>query len=707
MKTIIFVTVFMYACTQSPKKMPAITYPETKQIDVVEKPFGQTITDPYRWLEDELGSNKDVASWVESQNKVSNAYLNQLPGRDIFKGRLKELNSYERISIPVKKGGRYFYFRTLGTQNQRVMYVRKTEDGKETVLIDPNTWSKDGTTSLSAWAASDDGTRLAYAVQDGGSDWLTIRIIDVNTGKLMDDEVKWARFTTIDWAKDGAGFFYLRYPEPKLGVASQASIENQAIYFHTLGMPQANDRLVYATPEQPILMHSFTLSSDKRYLSIISSPGSLGTELIVVDLNSTDWKPRKLINNFNSQWIVIGNVGTKFFLNTTKDAPRSKVVTMDIAEQKPVVRDLVPEQTAVLSTATFVGGRLLLSYQVDVKTEIRRYTPDGKADGIVKLPDIGTAVGFEGGQNDKETFFGFTSFNVAGIIYRYNIENNTSKVWYEAKPSIDLKRISVEQQFYKSKDGTRVPIYIIRRKDITSPAPTILYAYGGFAITELPSFSTEKLAWVEQGGVFAMAHIRGGAEYGKAWHDAGRRFNKQNGFDDFIAAGEYLKAQGITSQNGLAIQGASNGGLLVGAVVNQRPDLFAAALAQVGVMDMLRFDKFTVGKLWEDEYGSPSKEADFRNLLKYSPYHNIKSGKTYPAILATTAELDNKVIPAHTFKYVAALQATDIGSKPHIIRIETRAGHGGGKPLDKTIAENADMWAFAAHWTGLKVKMIK
>lgn len=687
---------------------PSIVYPETKRGDVVEKPFGQTIADPYRWLENDVRSDKNVAAWVESQNKVTNAYLDKLPGRDTFKARLKQLKDYERFTIPIKKGGRYFYFRNSGVQNQQVLYVRDSVDGQGRVLIDPNSWAKDGATALAEWSASDDGTRVAYAVQDGGTDWRTIRVLDVNTGKVLGDEVKWARFTSIEWAKDGSGFFYARFPEPQQGAASQASVENHAVYFHALGTPQTQDRLVYATPDQPTTVHSFfSITKDGRYVAILSTSGSPGYKLTLVDLKSADWKPRKLVDNFDNQWLVVGNVGTKFFLMTTKNAPRFKVVTMDIAAADPVVKDVVPEQDAVLDGASLVGGRLLLSYLVDVKTEVRRYTLDGKADGVVKLPGIGTAVGFEGKEDDKETFFGFTSFNAPGTIYRYDVASNTAHVWSEAKVAIDLNQIAVEQRFYKSKDGTRIPMFIVRRKDVTDPAPTLLYAYGGYGLIEFPAFSAERLAWVEQGGVFAIAYIRGGGEYGKAWHDAGRRQNKQNVFDDFIAAGEYLKAQGITSQDGLAIHGASNGGLLIGAVVNQRPDLFAAALPQVGVMDMLRFDKFTAGKLWVDEYGSPAREADFRNLLKYSPYHNIQSGKAYPAILATTADTDDRVVPGHSFKYVAALQAADIGSKPHLVRIETRAGHGAGKPTDKIIEETADMWAFAAQWTGLDVKPVK
>ena len=684
--------------------MPKITYPPTKRVEVTEKHFGQIVSDPYRWLENDVRSDKEVAAWVKSQNKVTHAYLDTLPGRPIFMNRLKQLYNYERFTLPVKRGGRYFYCRNSGFQSQQVLYVRDTVEGPGRVLIDPNSWAEDGAIALAEWSVSDDGARLAYAVQDGGADWRNIRVLDVNTGKALDDEVRWARFTTIAWAKDNSGFFYARFPEPKQSAAYQASVANHAIYFHAIGEPQAQDRLVHATPDQPTLLHFLSITADGHYAAIVSSPGTPGNALTMVDLQSADWKPRRLVDNLDDHWSIVGNIGTKCFFLTDKDAPRLKVVTMDIAASHPAVAVVLPEQETVISKASLVGGRLLVSYLVDVNMEVRRYTADGKADGVVKLPGIGTAVGFEGEEDDIETFFGFTSFNAPGIIYRYDVASNTSSVWSEAKVAIDLDRIAVEQRFYTSKDGTRVPMFIVRRKDVNGPAPTLLNAYGGYGLIDPPSFSPERLAWVEQGGVFAVAHVRGGAEYGKEWHEAGRRQNKQNVFDDFIAAGEYLKAQGITSQDGLAIQGASNGGLLIGAVVNQRPDLFAAALAQVAVMDMLRFDKFTGGKTWVDEYGSAAQEVDFRNLLKYSPYHNIRSGKKYPAIMATTADTDERVVPGHTFKFVAALQAADIGPKPHLVRIETRAGHGAGKPTDKIIEETADMWAFAAHWTGLNVK---
>lgn len=701
--------------------MSKIIYPQTKRVDVVEEHFGQTITDPYRWLENDVRTDRQVAAWVEAQNQVTAPYLAKLPGRDIFRNRLTKLFNYERFTIPVKKGGRYFYFRNSGAQNQRVLYVRDSVDGEGRVLIDPNTWSKDGANALAEWAVSSEGAHVAYAVQEGGTDWRTIKVLNVNTGTVLGDELKWARFTSIAWAKDlpdnqhgnQVGFFYARYPEPAQGASPQASVQNHAIYFHALGTPQSKDRLVYASTDQPVLVHSLSVTHDGRYLAINSLQSTAGFNLQVIDLKTTDWKPRALIESFDDQWAVAGNVGTKFYLMTNKDAPLFKVVAMDIAAEKLTATTVVPEQGAVMNGASLVGGRLLITLLVDVKTEVRRYTLDGTADGVVKLPGVGTAIGFEGSELDAETFFGFTSFNAAGVIYRYDVASNTARVWSQAKVAIDLNQIAVSQIFYRSKDGTRVPMAIVRRNDVSGPAPTVLYAYGGYGLIDVPGFSPAQLAWVEQGGVFAVAYIRGGGEYGKPWHEAGRRLNKQNVFDDFIAAGVHLKAQGITTADSLAILGASNGGLLMGAVVNQRPDLFAAALIQVGVLDMLRFDQFTAGKLWVDEYGSPEKEEDFRNLLQYSPYHNIasaegrKAQRAYPAILATTADTDDRVVPSHSFKYVAALQAAGIGEKPHLIRIETRAGHGAGKPTDKAIEEIADLWAFAAHFTGLGVGEVR
>jgi prolyl oligopeptidase len=681
-------------------------YPETRRDDVVDLRFGREIADPYRWLENDVRGDAAVAAWVAAQMAVTDAYLATLPGRELFRERLTALFDYERLTAPDERGGLYFYTRNSGLENQAALYVREGLHGAERVLIDPNTWSQDGTTALAEWSASEDGSLLAYAIQDGGSDWRTIRVLDVKTGEVLEDTVEWAQYTTIAWNRDGSGFLYARYPEPDAGSPFLARAVNHTIHFHALGTPQSQDRLLYATPDQPAMFHGFDLTADRRYAVISSSPGSSSNLLTVIDLDSTNWEPRVIVGDLDDEWYVAGNNGTTFFAMTTRGAERRRIVTFDLADSEPDFIEIVPEGAAVLSDATHVGGRLVATYLNDVKTELRRFTLAGVPDGVVELPGIGTAGGFRGHPDRNEAFFVFTSFNAPTTIFRYDVAANTSTIWSQPQGLFDLAQIQVEQRFYPSRGGVKIPMFVVRRANLTGPAPTVLYAYGGFGINIIPYYSPTNLAWIEQGGVIAIANLRGGGEYGKPWHEAGKRDQKQNVFDDFIAAGEYLIAEGITPRDGLAIQGASNGGLLVGAVVNQRPELFAAALPAVGVMDMLRFDQFTGGQLWVDEFGDPAQEADFRTLLAYSPYHNIRPGHDYPAILATTADTDDRVVPGHTFKYIAALQAAEVGPRPHLVRIETRAGHGAGKPLDKTIAEVADLWAFAARWTGLAVQPI-
>jgi prolyl oligopeptidase len=686
--------------------MPKIAYPQTRRVDVVEEQFGVKVADPYRWLENDVRNDKEVADWVAAENRVTDAYLATLPGRDLFAGRIKQLFDYERFGAPTKKGGRYFYMHNSGLQNQAVLWVRDTIDGPGRILIDPNGWSKDGATALAEWLPSDDGKHLIYSIQDGGTDWRTIKVIDLATGKETSDEVSWAKYTMgASWAKDGSGFFYSRYPEPPADAKYTALSDNHRIYFHKLGTPQSEDRLVYATPDKPKLGHYAGITDDGRYLVISTSEGTDNKNMVhIIDLSDPAWKPKAIIPELKNDWSAIGNEGSVFYFSTDAGAPRQRIVSIDIASADLTPKEIVPESPATLGSATIVGGRLVLSYLVDAKTEVRRYTLAGKADGIVKLPGIGTASGFGGDQKDPETFFSFTSFNAPTTVYRYDVATGKATVWAQPKVAFNPADYKVEQRFFTSKDGTKVPMFVVRHKNTTGPAPTLLWAYGGFNISYTPSFSASRVAWMEQGGVFVLANIRGGGEYGKAWHDGGRLQNKQNVFDDFIGAGEYLIREGITGKDQLAIQGGSNGGLLVGAVVNQRPDLFAAALPAVGVMDMLRFDRWTAGRYWVDDYGYPNKEADFRTLWSYSPYHNIKGGRNYPAILATTADTDDRVVPGHTFKYTAALQAADIGGKPHLVRIETRAGHGSGKPTDKIIEEASDLYAFAARWTGLEVK---
>lgn len=689
-----------------------IVYPATRRAAQIDEQFGVKIADPYRWLENDVRTDAEVSAWVEAENAVTQAYLAMLPGRDILAARLTALIDYERVGVPVKKGGRYFYARNSGLQNQAVLEVRESRDdvvGR--LLIDPNGWSTDGAMALAEWVPSEDGGKILYAVQDGGSDWRTVKVMDVATGEIVPDTVEWVKFSNLAWAKDGTGFYYSRFAAPAEGAAFQALNENQEIYFHRIGTAQTLDRLIYATPETPRRGHSAQVTDDGDWLVVTTYEGTDNRyEVTVIDLTQDVARPRTVFAGLENQWSLAGNVGTKFYWVTNKDAPRLRIVATDLSapDAAPSIEVIVPEDTAVLDGALLVGGKLLASYLVDVKSEIRRYALDGTFEALVPLPGIGSASGFGGDGRDPETFFAFTSFAMPATIYRYDVATGSATLWAEPRLAFDPARYVVTQRFYASRDGTAVPMFIVSRNDLPAgPAPTLLYGYGGFNVSLPPAFSATRLAWLEQGGVLAVANLRGGGEHGQEWHDGGRLANKQNVFDDFIAAAEDLIAQGVTTQDKLVIQGGSNGGLLVGAVVNQRPDLFAAAIPQVGVMDMLRFDRFTAGRYWVDDYGHPSREADFRTLLAYSPYHNVRAGRDYPAILVETADTDDRVVPGHSFKYAAMLQSLDLGPKPRLIRIETRAGHGSGKPTDKIIAEAADNWAFAAHWTGMEVQPIR
>lgn len=679
-------------------------YPRTAQVDAADEYFSHRVLDPYRWLENDIRRDPATANWVDAQNGVSRPYLARLEGRDVFRERLASLFDHERYTTPEKRGERYFFTRNAGLDNQAVLFVREGVDGVDRVVIDPNEWSTDGSTALAEWAPSENASYLAYATQEGGTDWRKIRVLDVDSGTILEDEIKWARFTSIAWANDSSGFFYSRNPEPEKNAEFVAPTLGHAVYFHRLGTEQREDRLVYAPKAASPLIHTVEVSADGRYAVIYSTALTGGNALATVDLGNPEWPIRSMVDTFDHAWLLVGNIGTKLFLSTQEGAERGRIVTTDLAESVAVFVELVAErQDRVLKFGALIGDRLIVSYMHDAKTEVGRFMVDGTPDGVVELPGVGSAGAFYGRPGDDEAFFVFTSHDTPNRIYRYGVATHSKTVWAEPKAGIDLTDILVEQHFYASKDGTQVPIFVVRRVDVTAPAPTMLTAYGGFGISMVPFYSPAAMAWVEQGGVYAVANIRGGGEYGKAWHDAGRGQKKQNCFDDFIAAGEFLKQEGITSPEGLAIQGESNGGLLIGAVVNQRPDLFAAAIPSVGVLDMLRFERFTGGQLWTQEFGRPDVESDFHNLLAYSPLHNIQSGTAYPAILVTTADTDDRVVPAHSFKYVATLQASDLGARPHLLRVESRAGHGSGKPTDKAIEEIADMWAFAAHWTGLRV----
>ncbi|HEX7821934.1 MAG TPA: prolyl oligopeptidase family serine peptidase [Sphingobium sp.] len=682
-------------------------YPPTLRGDVVETQFGVAIADPYRWLENDVRVDGQVRDWVTAQNKVTEAYLATLPGRDILAARMKRLYDYSRTGVPRKGGGRYFYTRNSGLQNQSPLYVREGLEGRERLLLDPNTLARDGATALAEWDVSDDGRYLLYAVQEGGTDWRTLRVLDVDTGRTLDDRVEWVKYSGLSWANDGRGFYYSRFDAPADGGKFQATVENQRIFYHALGTAQAADSLVYATPDSPKLGHVAEVTDDGRWLLVTSSEGTDDRyALTLIPLTGEDRTPRPLVKGLKNDWGFIGNVGDQFYFRTDLRAPRGRIVRLDALNPKARVVEIVAQNKDTLNGASMIGGRIVLAYLSDARTVAKLVERDGTPVGAVPIPGIGTAIGFSRRPADNETFFSFASYTDPSVVYRYDVATNSASIWSRPKLAFDPGDFQTDQIFYPSKDGTQIPLFLIRRKDVAASgtsAPTILYGYGGFNIAQTPGFSPTRLAWLEQGGAVAIANLRGGGEYGKAWHDAGRLSHKQNVFDDFIAAAEYLNAHGLAAKGQIAIEGRSNGGLLVGAVVNQRPDLFAAALPAVGVMDMLRFDRFTAGRYWVDDYGYPSKKADFRNLLSYSPYHTIHDGQDYPAILVTTADTDDRVVPGHSFKYTAALQHAAIGDKPHLIRIETRAGHGSGKPVDKTIAEFSDMYAFAARWTGLAI----
>ncbi|MDB5724744.1 MAG: prolyl endopeptidase, partial [Novosphingobium sp.] len=685
----------------------SIHYPETRRQDLVENQFGVAVADPYRWLENDVRTDSEVEGWVTAQNKVAQSYLATLPGRDIFARRMKRLYDYERYGVPRRAGDRIFYTRNSGLQNQSPLYMREGLDGQERMLVDPNALAADGATALAEWEPSADGRHLLYAVQDGGTDWRILRVIDVDSGRMLDDRIEWVKYSDLSWAHDGAGFYYSRFAPPHGGAKFQATVENQMVWYHAIGTPQSADTLIYATPRRPKLGHSAQVTDDGRWLLITSSEGTDERyALTLIPLTGTDRTPHTLVKGLTDDWTLVGSAGDQLWFRTNLKAPRGRIVRLDAAHPRARPVEIVPEVADTLSGASMVGNRIILAYLSDAKTMARLVERDGALVGEVPLPAIGTAVGFGRRPGTTETFFSYSSYTDPSVVYRYDTATNLATVFARPKLAFDPAAFQTDQIFYKSKDGTEIPMFLIRRKDVAAsgkPGPTLLYGYGGFNVAQTPGFSPTRLAWLEQGGSVAIANLRGGGEYGTAWHDAGRLDKKQNVFDDFIAAAEYLKAKGVAGDGQIAIEGRSNGGLLVGAVVNQRPDLFAAALPAVGVMDMLRFDRFTAGRYWVDDYGYPSKEADFRNLLSYSPYHNIHDGVAYPAILVTTADTDDRVVPGHSFKYAAALQHASIGDKPHLIRIDTRAGHGSGKPVDKTIAEFADLYAFAAYWTGLHI----
>jgi prolyl oligopeptidase len=688
---------------------PKLQYPQTKTVEQIDDYHGVKVPDPYRWLEDDVRTSREVAAWVEAQNKVTEAYLRTIPERDAIKQRITDLWNYERYSAPFRAGGTYFYFRNDGLQNQNVLYVASSPEAEGRVLLDPNTWSKDGTIALSGLEVSDDGKYLAYGVAEAGSDWQTWKVLEVPTGRELPDELKWVKFSSASWTPDGRGFFYSRFPEPKKDEAFQSLNVNQTLYYHRLGTPQHEDVLVYHRPENPKWTIGGGVTEDGRYLIISVGDGTTSRKnrIVYKDLAEPYGLPIELIDNFDNKFFFVGNDGPVFYFRTEWQAPRGQVIAIDIRKPEPKHwTTIIPETQDTLEGVSLVGNLFICQYLQDAKTAVKVHAPDGRFLRDVSLPGIGSASGFGGKRTDTETYYTFSSYATPPSIYRYDLLTGESKLLRQAKVAFNPDEYEVKQVFVTSKDGTKVPMFIAHKKGLTLDGsnPTLLYGYGGFNISLTPGFSVRWLAWMELGGVFAVANLRGGGEYGEKWHRAGTKLQKQNVFDDFIAAAEYLIEQNYTSPAKLAIQGGSNGGLLVGAVMCQRPELFGAALPAVGVMDMLRFQKFTAGRFWVDDYGSSDNPEEFQALYKYSPYHNLKPGTRYPATLVTTADTDDRVVPGHSFKFIARLQACQAENGPPVLaRIETKAGHGAGKPTSKMIEELADQYAFLVKNLGMKI----
>jgi prolyl oligopeptidase len=684
----------------------ALEYPKVKTVDQVDDYHGTKVADPYRWLED--ADSPDTKAWVEAEDKLTFGYLEKISYRGAIRDRLLKLWNYERFTTPEQENGRYFYQHNNGLQNQNVLLVAESLKAEPRVLLDPNTLSSDGTVALAGASITDDGKLMAYATAQSGSDWQEWHVRDVSTGKDLPDLLEWSKFSGAAWTKDGKGFFYSRYDEPK-GTALRDANYFQKLYYHQLGTSQAEDKLVYDRPDNKEMGFYGAVTDDGRYLIIHVSEGtSPKNRLYYKDLSKSDAPVVKLLDDFDAQYSFIDNDGPVFWIQTDLQAPRGKLIAIDTRHpERANWKTVVPETKDKLEQTTVVDNRFLLSYLKDARTEVRVYDIQGKLIHNVDLPGIGTATGFQGKRKDKETFYSFTSFISPTTVYRYEPGAGKSSIFKQPKVDFDPAQYETKQVFYNSKDGTLVPMFLTYKKGLKLDGqnPTLLYGYGGFDISLTPSFSVPTVVWLEMGGIYAQPNLRGGGEYGEEWHLAGTKARKQNVFDDFIAAAEWLISNKYTSTPKLAIRGGSNGGLLVGACLTQRPDLFGATLPHVGVMDMLRFQKFTIGWAWTSDYGSSDNPEDFKALYAYSPLHNLKSGRKYPPTLIATADHDDRVVPGHSFKFAATMQADQAGPAPVLIRIETKAGHGAGKPISKIIDETADEWAFVAYNLKMDVKL--
>lgn len=686
-----------------------LTYPETKKVDVVDTYFGTKVADPYRWLEDDKSS--EVEAWVEAQNKVTFAYLGQIPYREKVKARLTQLFNYPKIGAPFHRGDTYFFTKNDGLQNQSVYYIQKGFKGAPEVFLDPNKFSTDGTAVLSTFSLSKDGKYVAYGISQGGSDWSEIFVMEVATRKKLSDQLKWLKVSGVSWKGDG--FFYSRYPEPEKGKELTTKNEYQAVYFHKVGTPQSDDVLIYDDKKNAQRFQGVGTTEDERFAILNISErgkGKKGNAVFYKDLSKDEKEFSAIVAEIgDDSFGILDNVGDKFLIRTDKGAPNGRVVLVDPRNPDPKNwKDVLPERAEPLQGVGTAGGKLFASWRKDVTTRAYVFSLDGKLENEVALPGVGTAGGFGGLNDDKFVFYSFTSLNVPPTIYKYDIASRKSSVFRTVDiPGFKAADYETKQVFYNSKDGTRVPMFLVYKKGLKLDGnnPTVLYGYGGFNVVTSPGFSSLRLALLEQGVVYASANLRGGGEYGEKWHEAGTKLKKQNVFDDFIAAAEYLIAQKYTSSSKLAIQGASNGGLLVGAVANQRPDLFKVVHQHAGVMDMLRYHTFTIGWNWAADYGrSDANEAEFKALYAYSPIHNAKPGTKYPAVLITTADHDDRVVPAHSFKYAAVMQAAQAGDNPVVIRIDTKSGHGASNTT-KALEQNADIFSFMFYNLGVTPKL--
>ncbi|WP_321481007.1 prolyl oligopeptidase family serine peptidase [uncultured Bacteroides sp.] len=691
MKTkILLLTGIMITSCSQPKRL---TYPDTPQVDTVDTYFGEKVADPYRWLENDTSAA--TGAWVKAENEVTNKYLSEIPFRQKLLKRLTELANYEKIGAPFKKHGKYYFYKNDGLQNQSVLYVQDSINGKPKVFLDPNKLSTDGTVALTSLSFSHNGKYAAYAISRSGSDWREIYVIDVATGNLLSDHITWAKFTGASW--QGDGFYYSAYDAPVKGKEFSNVNEHHKIYYHKIGEPQSADKLIYQNSAYPKRFYTADVSEDEKALFIFESGEGRGNALFLKDLRKKNAPIIKIATDFNYEYAPIEVIGNNIYFYTNYNAPKNKIMVADI--DHPALanwKDLIPESEQVLSSAEVIGGKLFLTYDKDASNHAYIYDLNGKQQCEIKLPSLGS-VSFSGDKDDKECFFNFTSFTIPGSTYKYDIDTNTSTLFRSPKVNFNSDDFITEQIFFPSKDSVKIPMFLTYKKGLKKDGknPVFLYGYGGFNISLYPSFSTSRIPFLENGGIYVQVNLRGGSEYGEAWHIAGTKMNKQNVFDDFISAAEYLINNHYTNSKKIAIVGGSNGGLLVGACMTQRPDLFEVAIPQVGVMDMLRYHKFTIGWNWASDYGTSEDSKEMFEYLKgYSPLHNLKKGTKYPATLVTTADHDDRVVPAHSFKFAATLQACNDGTNPTIIRIDSKAGHGAGKPMSKILEEQADIYSF-------------